>query len=343
MDTISTNKTYLLMQKIMILVIWVAITTCISCAFCAEGIYRKNLKEDKYYRDRMKAYEVASAKREALLDAEIRAEKARIQQSGQSFEARAMVFRMPPEPEAVLEPETQVGEALFVENSELVSEPEPEFKLEIEPEQVIEQKPEQVSEPELNLEPVSEPTYESTYEPERYTYYEPTAFDVGTGISVEEFLAINGITLEDLIIRFTCVVYPEAQGESYTGKNGVAATLFNWIRHQNAEPERGQDLEYLLSGYAQMSYDEYLRIKWHGDETEREMLADCEQAVWDAYAGVDTVEQLLGVKPFYFLLPEKSDPVNVYIMTQATYQKWVGNQLFCGLEGIDWTLKWKNN
>ena len=99
----SNNKVFLLMQKIAITVMMIAIATCIFCAFCAEGIYRKDLKEDIAFRKKMHQYDVEAKKREDLLDAEIRAEKARIQQSGQSFEARTMVFRMPPEPRRIVD------------------------------------------------------------------------------------------------------------------------------------------------------------------------------------------------------------------------------------------------
>lgn len=232
------------------------------------------------------------------------------------------------------EPETNIGEPSFV-NSE-----EAEIKL-IEAEADIEPKPEEEIEEddwfELQPEVEEEPEVKSIPAPSVASTPVVATTSIensNVNVSLQNFLNYNGMTLEDFIIRMTCMVYPEACGESFVGKQGVAEVAMNWIYS-------GLKTEWfdIASGFANIPVQRYYELKYSYNETDRVVIEECRQAVEKVIAGEHPVEDLLGVKPYYFLLPEKSDPINVYVMLQATYQLWVGNQLYLGMEGIDWTLK----
>jgi spore germination cell wall hydrolase CwlJ-like protein len=152
---------------------------------------------------------------------------------------------------------------------------------------------------------------------------------------LQRFLSNNGLTMDDFVVTLTRVVYAEACGEQWAGKVGVAEVYLNWI-----EADEFHYLSEFENGYARISLEEYYEVKWSSKEEDRAALQECERAVRAAIAGESPVEQLLGgVKPYYFFLPQLSDPANVYVLEKATYQIWVGNQLYTGLEGVDWTLK----
>ena len=186
---------------------------------------------------------------------------------------------------------------------------------------IVEQQPEV-----KNDEPIPEPSVVST----PISYQENS----NVNVSLQDFLNYNGMSLEDFIIRMTCMVYPEACGEGFTGKQGVAEVAMNWIYS-------GMKTEWwdISSGFANIPVQRYYELMYSQNEYEQRAIKECRQAVEEVINGAHPVEDLLGVKPYYFLLPEKSDPINVYVMLQATYQIWIGNQLYLGMEGIDWTLK----
>ena len=214
---------------------------------------------------------------------------------------------------------------------EIIETDEPE-ELELEREEDDWFEPQPEVEAQSQAEPIPEPSVANTL----VAVATPITYQENSSVSasLQNFLTSNGMTLEDFIIRMTCMVYPEACGESFVGKQGVAEVAINWIYS-------GLKTEWfdIASGFANIPVQRYYELWYSYNETDRVVIAECRQAVETVINGAHPVEDLLGVKPYYFLLPEKSDPINVYIMTQATYQLWVGNQLYLGMEGIDWTLK----
>ena len=152
---------------------------------------------------------------------------------------------------------------------------------------------------------------------------------------LQEFLYNNGLSMDDFIVTLTRVVYAEACGEKWEGKVGVAEVYLNWI-----QADMFHSISEFENGYARISLERYYQLKWSSKEEERQALQQCEDAVRAAINGESPVEELLGgVKPYYFYLPEKSDPANVYVLQRAKHQIWVGNQLYTGLEEVNWTLK----
>ena len=175
----------------------------------------------------------------------------------------------------------------------------------------------------------------SSQEPKADTVKVSPDTKVNDNALLKKFLTNNGLTMDDFVVTLTRVVYAEACGEQWAGKVGVAEVYLNWI-----EADEFHYLSEFENGYARISLEEYYSVKWSEKAEDREALQECERAVRAAIAGESPVEQLLGgVKPYYFYLPELSDPANVYVLQKATYQIWVGNQLYTGLEGVDWTLK----
>jgi hypothetical protein len=360
MDTNSTNKTYLLMQKATIIVILGLILFLTISALATVGLCCKIDKEEKTFQQKMQEYDAAAAEREAVREAEIAEVKREL---SQSFYAPAIILNKPEEemeennePEIEIEP--QIGEPLFVMREEISedleetkevetklveTEPEVETKAEVaedetqsevaettetEVEEIEEAQP---SEPSIEVTEVETPSY--TVGTQSQTWQQEIVHSNSNEI-LQNFLNANGMTLNDFIIRMTCMVYPEAQGEAFIGKQGVAEVAINWI-YSGLKTDWWD----ISSGFANIPVQRYYELKYSILESDRIAIEECRQAVETVIDGAHPVEDMLGVKPYYFLLPEKSDPINVYVMLQATYQLWVGNQLYLGMEGIDWTQK----
>ena len=224
--------------------------------------------------------------------------------------------------------ETNIGEPLF-EDSEKAEikliEAEADFEdnwFEIQPKVDTQPEAELIPEPSVASTPVVATTTISYQE------------NSNVNVSLQSFLEYNGMTLDDFVIRMTCMVYPEACGEAFIGKQGVAEVAMNWI-YSGLKTEWWD----ISSEFANVPVQRYYELKYSYSETDRIVIEECEQAVRSVIDGAHPVEDLLGVKPYYFLLPEKSDPINVYVMLQAHHQIWIGNQLYLGMEGIDWTQK----
>lgn len=369
METHENNKVFLLMQKIAVIVMMSAILTSVLCAFCVKGIYRKNLVIDKHYWDRMKDYEMTSAEREALQESEIQAEKARIQQNEQSFDAPAMVlrYRMPPEPEPVLEyePAESVIEPEF--ETESVSKPKPiaehvtEINFEVdetenvveaevlEPEieaetEVLEAETEVVENVTIEVEDVEDDWFfsESSMEAvqvETPSYTAPVQQveswtqaddDVPLIYSLEEFYSWNGIDKEYFLVTLSRVVYVESRGTCREGKVSVAATIVNWARSGLIT-----NLWDILSGYASIDGVDYYQLIW--DPVEGPTMESCREAAEAAVNGEDPAGDRMGAHSFYFLDPAKASPYHANIMMQAYHQTWTEpTQLFCGYAGVRW-------